>query len=353
MVKKLFFGIAFVLVIALLATTSYSGKIYKWRDSSGVVHYSDTPPDASASESIGGYKLDEGSDPAPPAKERPAEKSVRKDSKGSPAGAGAGMLWKIEGRGKRPSYILGTIHSGDERVMRLPEEVSSRFDEATSFAMEVKMDMSTILQSASAMFLSGGQDLKEILGDDLFQEVDQAMAGRGVPGSMLRMLKPWAVIVLLSAPPSSSMVFLDSMLSKRATEQGKNVHGLESPEEQLGVFESMSMEDQVEMLRTTLRKLPDMPALIEEMIQAYVADDLMTLAELGLSSMGDDDGVNEEFLKRINEDRNRRMVQRMMPLLDEGGAFIAVGALHLPFETGILKLLEQKGCTVTPVSQGA
>ncbi len=349
MVKRLFCGIAFVLVIALLVSKPYSAGIYKWRDASGVIHYSDSPPDDAASESIGGYNLEEDSNSSPPSRERPATKSARKVGKGSPADAGGGMLWKIEGRGNRPSYILGTIHSGDERVMRLPEEVSRRFGEAASFSMEVKMDMSTIMQSASAMFLSGGKDLKEILGDDLFAQVNQAMAGRGAPDSMLRMLKPWAVIVLLSAPPSSSMVFLDTMLSKRALEQGKNVHGLESPEEQLGVFESMSMEEQVEMLKTTLRKLPDMPALIEEMIQAYVADDLLELAELGLSSMGGDDGVDERFLKRINEDRNRRMAARMMPRLDEGGAFIAVGALHLPFETGILNLLAQKGCTVTPV----
>ncbi len=350
MVNKRLVGIiALILMIALFAAPSYSGEIYKWRDASGVIHYSDAPPDDTATESFSGYNVDE--KPAPPSadRERPAKKSAAKHGGKSPAAGGGGMLWKIEGRGSRPSFILGTIHSGDERVLSLPEAVNRSFDGAASFAMEVEMDTATILQSASAMFLTGGRDLPEILGDDLFGRVVEAMAGRNVSGSMLKMMKPWAVIVLLSAPASGSTVFLDQMLYKRALEQGKNVQGLESPEEQLGVFESMSMEQQVTMLEGTLRKLPGMPALIEEMIQAYVADDLQKLAELGLSSMGDA-GVDERFLKRINEDRNHRMVKRMMPRIDEGGAFIAVGALHLPFETGILKLLEDRGCTVTPVN---
>jgi uncharacterized protein YbaP (TraB family) len=48
-------------------------------------------------------------------------------------------------------------------------------------------------------------------------------------------------------------------------------------------------------------------------------------------------------------DRNRRMVERMGRRLFEGNAFIAVGALHLPGEDGILRLLEQQGYAVTAV----
>jgi uncharacterized protein YbaP (TraB family) len=37
------------------------------------------------------------------------------------------------------------------------------------------------------------------------------------------------------------------------------------------------------------------------------------------------------------------------PLLDEGGVFIAVGALHLSGEKGLVALLREAGYTVTPV----
>ncbi|MCP4688259.1 MAG: DUF4124 domain-containing protein, partial [Desulfobacterales bacterium] len=333
MIKRLLSGIAILLTIALFATSPYSGEIYKWRDSSGIIHYSDRKPDHAESESFEGVDskadADAGPEPSPAVKEQPKKKSVEKESEKHPAGGG--MFWKIECEEALPSYILGTIHSGDDRVMQLPETVDRRFNESDIFCMELLMDGSSLLKSTSAMFLSDGRKLKEILDEELYERTAEAMLKRGVGAGMLDMMKPWAVVVMLSAPDTGGGLFLDTMLQQRATQEDKEVHGLETPEEQLEVFNGMSMDDQVALLETTLDNLHKIPGLIEEMIQTYVADDLLKLAELGLAAMGGEEDVNEQFLKRINEDRNRLMVDRMMPRLEDGGAFIAVGALHLPF----------------------
>jgi uncharacterized protein len=49
------------------------------------------------------------------------------------------------------------------------------------------------------------------------------------------------------------------------------------------------------------------------------------------------------------DQRNHRMVTRLHTLLQQGKLFIAIGALHLPGENGVLHLLEQQGYKVTPV----
>ena len=41
------------------------------------------------------------------------------------------------------------------------------------------------------------------------------------------------------------------------------------------------------------------------------------------------------------------MVKRMQKRLQEGNAFIAVSALHLPGEKGIIKLLQKQGYQVS------
>jgi len=49
------------------------------------------------------------------------------------------------------------------------------------------------------------------------------------------------------------------------------------------------------------------------------------------------------FDRRLLFDRNARMVARMQPQLKSGQAFVAVGALHLYGEQGLLSLLTARG----------
>ena len=56
-------------------------------------------------------------------------------------------------------------------------------------------------------------------------------------------------------------------------------------------------------------------------------------------------------MTRLNDDRNRRMAQRIIPYLEQGNSFIAVGALHLAGSRGILALLRQSGYDTEPLLQ--
>jgi uncharacterized protein len=56
----------------------------------------------------------------------------------------------------------------------------------------------------------------------------------------------------------------------------------------------------------------------------------------------------EDDVYRVDE-RNLRMVERMTDRLAEGGVFVAVGALHLPGERGILNLLAGRGYRISRV----
>src|SRR4051812_15158441 len=51
-----------------------------------------------------------------------------------------GLLWKIEGRAREPSYVYGTIHVSDPRVTALPEPVRRSFDASRALAIEVTLD---------------------------------------------------------------------------------------------------------------------------------------------------------------------------------------------------------------------
>ena len=109
-----------------------------------------------------------------------------------------------------------------------------------------------------------------------------------------------------------------------------------------GLVESIALGDRID-------------DIIETMIQLYVNGETGAIWPM-LHSVSPEMETNEElaagyadFEETMVHVRNKTMLDRAMPLLDKGGAFIAVGALHLPGEKGLAHLINEAGYTVTPV----
>lgn len=261
-----------------------------------------------------------------------------------------GILWKIDSAGHRASYLLGTMHSEDPRVTQIPAKVRTPFELASSFTAEIKMDIGTMISMSQSMFYLDGRELESIIGKQQYQKSVSLLANYGIPAMLVKHMKPWAVATTLSLPKPKTGLFLDLMLFNEAQAQGKALYGLETPAEQLAIFDNMSDKEQVTMLQDTLKNHHLLPGMLDQLLGAYLQRDLTKLQKLSdeFMKMGDAK-IAKKFTKEIVIDRNHRMVKRMQPRLKEGNAFIAVGALHLPGDEGILNLLKKRGYRVSPV----
>lgn len=269
----------------------------------------------------------------------------------SAASFSKGLLWKVERPGVKPSHVFGTIHSEDARVLNLPPVVQQTFDGAASFTMEVLLDNTVSQQMASRMFLHAGQDLQGLLGESLFARTTALMLEYGMPRDTVQKLKPWVVFTTLSLPKPETGLFLDLVLQANAAQQGKPVYALESVDEQLKVFDDIALKDQVTLVKEAVENHAQLKQDLAQMIERYLARDLAGMEQLSdeeSAKLGDARLV-ADVERRLIDERNVRMVQRMVPRLMEGGAFIAVGSLHLPGEQGMLRLLQRRGYTVTVV----
>lgn len=262
-----------------------------------------------------------------------------------------GLLWKIERTGVRPSYLFGTVHSEDPRVLNVPEAVQQAFDAADSFAMEVLLDDSVTQQMAGRMFLPIRQDLRTLLGQALFARTSRLMLEYGTPPEVVLRMKPWVVFTTLSLPKPETGLFLDRVLQANAMQQGKRVHGLETIDEQLRVFDEIAIQDQIILLKEAVENHAQLKRDLQQVIERYLARDLAGMQQLSdeESSRLGNPRLVAEVERRLIYERNVRMAERMMPRLQEGNAFVAIGSLHLPGEQGVLRLLQQRGYSISVV----
>jgi len=261
-----------------------------------------------------------------------------------------GLLWEIDKPGLTPSCLFGTIHSEDPRVNNLSPIVRNCFEQADSVSLEVQMDIPTMLKAASAMVFTGTQSLEQLVDNAFYEQIVEALRQYNIPSIVVKKLKPWAVIAILSTPPMKTGEFLDLLLYKKARQLQIRTYGLEKVEEQLAVFEELPLSDQIVLLKETLKRLDDMPIIFAKLHELYLKRDLTALMKFSIEYMRDNSDnkhLSETFYKRIVDDRNLIMAKRMQKRLQEGKAFIAVGALHLPGEKGVLKLLQTRGYRVS------
>lgn len=262
-----------------------------------------------------------------------------------------GLLWKIEKNGGAASYLYGTMHVSDPRVVNLAPIVESAFEGADHFVMEVILNFQAIGYIAGKSYFSDGNSLDKIMKPEDFQRLTRILHEHwGVSAAMIKGMKPWAVLMMLMAPAeqqSQASAALDMVLFRRASQREIKISGLESAEEQIAVFDSMSMQDQLWLLNRALADFSKSEDNLSIMLEAYISRDLARLVEIQQQAMYEDSPIDDRLMEQLINVRNKRMVQRMGAILKQGNSFIAIGALHLPGKAGVLSLLEQQGFTVT------
>jgi len=278
-----------------------------------------------------------------------ARDSAVDDGKDASLVFGQGLLWKIEGKGIRPSFLFGTIHAADPAVKELPAVVQKAFDGSEIFVMEVVPDAALSDKMRQAMVFSDGHSLKDAVDIHVYDAAVRALSKYSITEQVTNRLKPWAIASTLSVPEDKTGTPLDQWLYQKARKQKKSIFGLETAAEQIAVLNKMSAKDQVDLLKGALNTFDDRHKVYETLLNDYLDRNIAAIFQLSDKSAKGSESLAASVEKRIILDRNVRMVKRMLPQLKQGSAFIAIGAGHLPGKAGVLSLLQKKGYRVSRV----
>ncbi|MCA1492629.1 TraB/GumN family protein [Sinorhizobium alkalisoli] len=277
---------------------------------------------------------------------------------------GKGLLWKIEGGGLAPSFLLGTMHVTDPRVLAMPAGAAEAFAAAATVIVESDEIIDERKASAAIMMrpdLTMFADNRTI--DDFLEPQDRerlaaGLKARGIPLPLVSKMKPWMIASFVALPAcefsrkAAGASFLDKKLAEDAVGQGKRLKGLETLVEQLSAMDSLPVEWHLQALIDTLALGRTIDDVLTTTTDLYLTGDtgmIMPMMKAVSAQVSPHDLGYADFEQRIIIDRNRTMAARAEPILKQGNAFMAVGALHLPGKDGLVELLRQQGFTVTPV----
>jgi len=270
---------------------------------------------------------------------------------------GQGRLFEVTAAAIEASYVYGTMHSTDPDVVKLPPSVARAFGRSGRLILELVFTPEMQARMQREMRLTDGRTLSEVIGPTLFSRLMQRAAIYGLPAGHMNTLKPWAAGLVFSLPVAeldrgaAGAIALDRALQQAADNRGIPVYGLESVDEQIAAFSDMSEKDQIESLRLVIELNPQIESLFAEMKEAYLAGNLDRLhAMVRQMYAGKSKRLAKQFEERFIGLRNRRMANRMARHVKQGGAFVAIGALHLSGKDGVLSLLEKRGYKVRRVN---
>ncbi|WP_270726797.1 TraB/GumN family protein [Shimia sp. Alg240-R146] len=281
----------------------------------------------------------------------------------------SGTLWQVEKDGVT-STLLGTLHVAHP----MHADTIDTLLEGEFAANQVLLELTSPAQVAfqqhlvdhpGVFLIETGDSLIDRLGDTHWATISSELQSRGFPPFMAARYQPWFLGLTLAMPPCAMAEIaagkkgLDHMVEQLAHDLGLPTDSLDSTEGLLAILAADPLDEQLKEMIWSLELdlFEDVSTQFPAMISLYEQEDIQLIWELGrhmtLARAKNDATARDlaallaEVQTELIETRNRQWANRLIPELATTPSLVAVGALHMPGEAGLLRLLETAGYTVT------
>jgi len=273
----------------------------------------------------------------------------------STAAWGDPAAWHVRGE-NADLWLLGSVHYLRDQDYPLPAVVDDLYRRADTLVMELDLDDLDLLAVQGSFMMAGvlpeSSSLRNVVDPEIYDLTATRAAELGLPITLLERLEPWLVALTLTDMGMSKLGYqanqgLEQYFLRRAQADGKEVLGLESLDDQIGIFDALSWEDQEALL---MQSLTDLQAPDENMTRLLDAWRDGSLDELAEELRADFEDLPDLEIALVSA-RNQRWIGELEQLLRDGGSYlVVVGALHLVGEDSVVELLAERGLDITRVN---
>lgn len=247
------------------------------------------------------------------------------------------------------SYVFATIHYGDPDALGLYlPALREHLVRSSVLVNEVDLEEAWQPEYETYRRLASGQSLRRLIGDDAFGELLAQLPD--TPPEVLDTLKPWVAMSMLEFPFGGEEKSIDALLQEWAGRAGlRRVH-LENLPDQLAALDCVPAPDYAGVLNQRLLGGWSFDLDAERTVGYYRERDLAAWLD-------DIDGMHgltgaalaaeEEARRCLIDVRNARWLPVLEAVLRQGGSFVAVGAIHLTGDEGLLAQLGRRGFRIS------
>ncbi len=271
------------------------------------------------------------------------------------------FLYKVAGT--KPSYLFGTIHVPDDRLLAPPDSLKTAFHDSEEVVTELPLDDTSPAHAMQLAGMPNGKTLTSELPKPVYERLKAVLEkkGLGMAMPMMEHMKVWAVAIQIGLLDHLQELMggkkpIDVVLHDRAKETGRKTSGLETEAEQLAVFDTLSKDEQSRFLEEALDERDADERAHRDSFTALMnlylgGDEAPLLTELN-AGFDLKKPLDQKIMKRLITDRNKIMTDRIAAKLKASPGhpvLFAVGSAHLLGDDGIVAQLKKKGLTVERV----
>ncbi|MDR0246790.1 MAG: TraB/GumN family protein [Burkholderiales bacterium] len=254
-------------------------------------------------------------------------------------------------KGEVRLYLLGTLHVG-KTGEPLRQEIAQALSRSSQLIMEVSAEEMPMVALSMSSRLCKDACLRRQISPASFAKLGSRLSGAEAE---MERIPAWMVSMMLVVVDASKA----GLSPQWGTEQrlmkiwgNRPTRGLETPEEQIETLASFEDSIQREMLEGYLA-LPEEKRVIltQTLHQIWQSGDADALFGW-YQKMNEEENLPSSTARKVDDkmifSRNKRFVERLQPYFaSDKPLFVAVGALHLGGDRGVLALLRAQGFIIT------
>lgn len=258
------------------------------------------------------------------------------------------FLWSVKGQ-RNTVHLLGSMHLLPNSAYPLPDVMEQVYRRSDIVVFETDIGGVGNEQTQIALLNAGmypeGESLINDLRTDVLEVYAEATKELDLPVSMLNRYRPWLAALTIEMSIYARKGFkaelgIDRHFHSKATMADKRIIALETVAEQSELFTGMSKQMSENYLALTLANLEEIDNNPNELYEIWADGDEGEMADLLEEAEDDYPAIYNRFIRT----RNQKWLPTLLELLKEDrDVLVVVGAMHLPGDHGLVRLLENAG----------